>query len=190
MIWADSAIQELCDLYATGQSCSQIGAVLGVSRNAVIGKVHRLGLPLRGPSKPKKLDAAAEEARRLKHRQTQTNGQRLRRLLERGEKMERHAISLPEFMGALNIPLVDLRDFSSSESNQCRFIASEPPGPDYPTCGNETLPGESYCPHCMKITHRHAFELSESDKLKKRGHFIRIGNASKLGRTLDMGDVA
>lgn len=104
--------------------------------------------------------------------------------------MQEAVASLPEFVGCLSIPFAELRDFSSIESNQCRFIASEPPGPDYPTCGNETLPGQSYCPHCMKITHRHGFELSETDKLKKRGHFIRIGNASKLGRNLDMGDAA
>lgn len=42
--WDDARIVVLEKLWREGISASQIGARLGVSRNAVIGKAHRLGL--------------------------------------------------------------------------------------------------------------------------------------------------
>ena len=49
MNWNDERVELLRKLWAEGQSASQIAAQLGgVSRNAVIGKVHRLKLSSRG----------------------------------------------------------------------------------------------------------------------------------------------
>uniref|UniRef100_UPI0028AB0CB5 GcrA family cell cycle regulator n=1 Tax=Shinella sp. TaxID=1870904 RepID=UPI0028AB0CB5 len=46
MNWTDERVERLKKLWAEGLSASQIAAQLGgVSRNAVIGKVHRLNLP-------------------------------------------------------------------------------------------------------------------------------------------------
>ncbi len=46
MSWTDERIEQLRRLWAEGHSASQIAGTLGggVSRNAVIGKIHRLGL--------------------------------------------------------------------------------------------------------------------------------------------------
>lgn len=47
--WTDARVDRLKVLYAEGLSCSQIAAeLLHISRNGVIGKVHRLGLERRG----------------------------------------------------------------------------------------------------------------------------------------------
>ena len=60
MNWTDERVEALKKLWAEGLSASQIAAQLGgVSRNAVIGKVHRLKLSGRGraqaaPARPKK----------------------------------------------------------------------------------------------------------------------------------------
>lgn len=46
MNWTDERVEKLKKLWSEGLSASQIAAQLGgVSRNAVIGKVHRLSLP-------------------------------------------------------------------------------------------------------------------------------------------------
>lgn len=51
MNWTDERVERLKKLWAEGLSASQIAAQLGgVSRNAVIGKVHRLNLPGRAKS--------------------------------------------------------------------------------------------------------------------------------------------
>ena len=46
LTWSDDRVEQLKKLWEAGLSASQIAAELGnVTRNAVIGKVHRLGLP-------------------------------------------------------------------------------------------------------------------------------------------------
>jgi GcrA cell cycle regulator len=51
MSWTDERVSRLAKLWAEGLSASQVAADLGgVTRNAVIGKVHRLGLS--GRAKP------------------------------------------------------------------------------------------------------------------------------------------
>ena len=54
MGWTDERVEDLKKLWLEGHSASQIAKHLGgVTRNAVIGKVHRLGLSGRAaPSKP------------------------------------------------------------------------------------------------------------------------------------------
>jgi GcrA cell cycle regulator len=47
MSWTDERIQELSRLWQAGHSASEIGKLLGVSKNAVVGKAHRLKLPSR-----------------------------------------------------------------------------------------------------------------------------------------------
>ncbi len=64
MAWTEDRVETLSKLWAEGLSASQIATKLGgVTRNAVIGKVHRLGLSGRAkpsnPSKATKRRAAA-----------------------------------------------------------------------------------------------------------------------------------
>jgi len=64
MSWTDERVETLKRMWAEGQSASQIAKELGgVTRNAVIGKVHRLGLSNRngGPA-PAAAPAAKAEA--------------------------------------------------------------------------------------------------------------------------------
>ncbi|QIE54049.1 GcrA cell cycle regulator [Pikeienuella piscinae] len=53
MSWTDERVEQLKAMWTEGQSASQIAKSLGgVTRNAVIGKVHRLGLSNRAAAKP------------------------------------------------------------------------------------------------------------------------------------------
>ena len=45
--WDDLKLKELEDLWKKGHPISKIGDLLGVSRNSVAGKAHRMGLPKR-----------------------------------------------------------------------------------------------------------------------------------------------
>lgn len=45
MSWTEERISALCRLWSDGLSAAEIGRRLEVSKNAVIGKAHRLGLP-------------------------------------------------------------------------------------------------------------------------------------------------
>ena len=61
MSWTDERIEKLTKMWEGGSTASQIAEELGgVSRNAVIGKAHRLGLKARpSPVKPNEKEAAA-----------------------------------------------------------------------------------------------------------------------------------
>jgi GcrA cell cycle regulator len=48
--WTPERIAALIALWNESHSTSEIGRRLGITKNAVIGKVHRLGLPQRRPS--------------------------------------------------------------------------------------------------------------------------------------------
>ena len=54
MTWTEDRVAILREMYAAGFTASRIAERIGggVTRNAVIGKAIRLGLPRRGPSPP------------------------------------------------------------------------------------------------------------------------------------------
>ena len=64
MSWTDERVELLKKMWLEGRSASQIAKELGsVTRNAVIGKVHRLGLSSRGGAEsPEGWDAPAPAA--------------------------------------------------------------------------------------------------------------------------------
>jgi len=62
MEWSDDVIIQLRGLWAEGHSTAEIGRRLGVTKNAIVGKAHRLDLPAR-PS-PIRRDPNAAPVRR------------------------------------------------------------------------------------------------------------------------------
>ncbi len=62
--WTDERIEELKQLWGEGLSAQDIGKKLGVTKNAVIGKAHRLGLPPRPSPIRRARPATATKARR------------------------------------------------------------------------------------------------------------------------------
>ena len=69
MSWTDERVETLKRMWAEGQSASQIAKELGgVTRNAVIGKVHRLGLSNRVGGKEEEEAAPAPAAASVRRR--------------------------------------------------------------------------------------------------------------------------
>lgn len=65
MSWTPEKIKQLKKLWAKGKSTVEIGRELGISKNAVVGKVHRLELDAR-PSPIKKATAPAPKPQKTK----------------------------------------------------------------------------------------------------------------------------
>ena len=60
--WDDLKLKKLQDLWKEGHPISKIGELLGVSRNSVAGKAHRMGLPKRNsPISSTKKGKSSEE---------------------------------------------------------------------------------------------------------------------------------
>ena len=68
MDWTDEVIERLRAFWAEGHSTAEIGRRMGVSKNAVVGKAHRLGLTAR-PS-PIRRAPGGEAPRRAAIRRT------------------------------------------------------------------------------------------------------------------------
>ena len=69
MVWTPEKIKLLKKLWLKGKSTIEIGKELGMSKNAVVGKVHRLELAAR-PSPIKKNQKQGEQKQK-QHSQTQ-----------------------------------------------------------------------------------------------------------------------
>ena len=66
MEWSDKQIERLRELWDAGHSTDQIAIRLGVTKNAVVGKAHRLGVPGRpSPIRMEWSDAQIERLREL-----------------------------------------------------------------------------------------------------------------------------
>ncbi|WBO59682.1 GcrA family cell cycle regulator [Acidocella sp. MX-AZ03] len=64
MEWTDDSIARLRSLWAEGLSTAEIGRRLNISKNAVVGKAHRLNLPAR----PRRSAAPPARPRRARWR--------------------------------------------------------------------------------------------------------------------------
>ena len=124
----------LKELWAEGYSGSQIAGMLGgITRNAVIGKVHRLGLLGRGPSGKQRSQKwkADAPARKLK------------------PIIRYRELSKPLPFFSLDEAILPSRELRLLElgAGQCRFPTTTdwPKGKDHRFCGNPTKPGESWC---------------------------------------------
>ena len=60
MVWTEDKIKKLKKLWSVGKTTAEIAKNLGMSKNSIIGKVHRLNLtvrpsPIKSEAKPKKV---------------------------------------------------------------------------------------------------------------------------------------
>ena len=117
--WTEERLEQLRKLWDEGLSISQIGDALGVSRNAIAGKAHRMGLPKR----PSPISKSATEAKKP-------------------------AKAKPPAEPA-NLPLrLELRKLSWSRS-KCCWPTGDPKKTGFSFCGGPIVPGKPYClAHC------------------------------------------
>lgn len=167
--WPDERIEELKRRLGDGETMAEAAAAMGLTRNAVIGKASRLGLTSRVSAEQQRRKNERAAARRAASRMYQPP--RKESVQAPSDESE---IVLPVQIGP-GIPFADLRPFSTSTSNECRFIAAEPPGPDYISCGAPTPPGESYCNRCYWLT-----RANLTNTQAERAEHIRLGQRQYL----------
>lgn len=95
MTWDEAALETLKRLWESGMSTAKIGKEMGITKNAVIGKAHRIGLPHRAPcvKPPFKYEAKRKE-------------RRTKRLVK--IKVKRIETRRDAYKGALNIPMSEI----------------------------------------------------------------------------------
>lgn len=121
MSWTEERIVDLTRLWEAGHSASEIGESLGVSKNAVIGKAHRLKLSSR-PSPIRR--TASVKPKRM-----------------RPPKPVHHIRPTPVYR-APAMPVGNQR---------CLWPHGDPGDEDFHFCGAAAVIGKPYCPdHCAR----------------------------------------
>lgn len=147
--WTDDRVTKLKALHAEGLSASAIAKALGwISRSAVIGKLHRLGIAPTSQTMQRRL-ARAHDARR-----DRDNRLRQARKLAREERahakkmaMERAGIieaPLP-VVEELFIPLEDRKTVQTADDRCCHWPIGDPKHEGFHLCGKQKVKGSSYC---------------------------------------------
>jgi GcrA cell cycle regulator len=138
--WTPDRIEELKYLFDAGRTCSQIAREIGVTRNAVIGKLSRLGLSRpRGnngiPRAPRPRDGALQRQVRI-----------LRVL-----RAQMEAVAPEEPSGdQQRCSLFDL------SPQTCRWPIGRPGAVDFGFCGNAPVEGLPYCAGHSRLAYRSA----------------------------------
>lgn len=142
--WSVDVIETLRAGWSDGDSCSQIAVTIwdvhriSVSRNAVIGKIHRLGL-----SRP----TFATKAKRQKPERSANYGPVVQKINANraapAVKAEPFVCQEAVEIVPLHLSLIDL------ETGQCKWPFGNGP---FTFCGNQTHAGASYCPGHHKIS--------------------------------------
>lgn len=123
MSWTDDRVKLLKQLWGEGKTAAEIAKELGgVTRNAVIGKAHRLKLNSR--VSPIQQNVKKTKAERKENTFKPTPVRKI------------------EFKG-IGIKLKDL------ETDMCRWPSGDPKDKDFVFCGCKKVEGLPYCPeHC------------------------------------------
>ena len=134
MSWTEEKVNKLKDLWGKGQTASQIAEIIGgLSRNAVIGKAHRLNLSakIKTRSSTYKVDVSKY------NNQTQRKNRKSK---------FRSLLLTKDFEPAKNLHLEELTE------ETCKYMEGHPDEIGSSFCGRKNVEKFSYCPlHLMMV---------------------------------------
>jgi GcrA cell cycle regulator len=139
MDWTAEAIERLRAHWAEGHSTAEIGRRMGISKNAVVGKAHRLNLPAR-PS-PIRRGSLGAEPRQPVARPVRPAGMAPRTTLPSSPVV----VAAVAPVAAPPPPVV--RHFPRlSAAKSCCWPIGEPGQPGFRFCTSDAIGGKPYCP--------------------------------------------
>jgi GcrA cell cycle regulator len=154
--WTDERVELLKKLWSDGLSASQIAAEIGsVTRNAVIGKVHRLGLSGRGKAK------AAPPQRSRKATRTPSAPSPISQSAPRSSVILAPAPEVPaaepdvqEVEQDVAIPMSERVTIMDLRESMCRWPMGDPTKPEFRFCGARAVAGLPYCAHHARVAYQ------------------------------------
>ncbi len=148
MAWTDDRVEMLTKLWAEGLSASQIATRMGgVTRNAVIGKVHRLGLSGRG--RPTR----ATRTKTVKQKPSMPHAPRtpmpvvgntaLKTTPEAAPEPEAKVEPAP--LREVEIPAGERRTILTLNEHTCKWPIGDPGDRNFHFCGRKSETAMPYC---------------------------------------------
>jgi len=151
MPWDDNNVSKLRELWDQGLPTAQIGKLLGFTKNAVVGKAHRIGLerrpsPIRRTAvKPDRKKARSPIIPKLNFEITK-------------EKTKEIPIVEQSFQ------LIIKNHFTKNVKRGCEWPEGHPDETDFKFCGKERFEGKPYCiNHCAV-----AYVIPEKEESEKQ----------------------
>lgn len=185
MSWTPERVELLKKYWAEGLSASRIAyRIGGTTRNAVIGRVRRMGLPFRDTSQryrpasgrgstPKVVKVNAAEGARVRR-------QRLNELkwgsgVQSLFAKEAEPLPPPSETDIARVSFADL------EPHHCRFIPGDPKASGKLYCGCDAVPGLPYCEaHAARC-----FDVAKFDRQRVRPFAGMRENSHDTTRAVD-----
>jgi GcrA cell cycle regulator len=163
--WTDERVEALARLWSDGLSASQIAAQLGgVTRNAVIGKVHRLGLSGRNKA------AALPQAQKARKPARPTGP-------APAPAMPAASFGAPQPVATLEppaaeqelsddvvIPFSERVTIMELRESMCRWPLGDPTTPEFRFCGQRSPAGVPYCSHHARVAYQPAADRKRGDR--------------------------
>tara|TARA_Y100001970_G_scaffold279301_1_gene386373 strand:+ start:82 stop:555 length:474 start_codon:yes stop_codon:yes gene_type:complete len=157
MPWDDNNVARLKDLWDQGLPTAQIGKLLGFTKNAVVGKAHRIGLERR----PSPIRRTAVKPDRKKARSPiipKLN-------FEQNKDEEKET---PKKQQSFQPAVKNL--FVSNKKRGCEWPDGHPDESDFKFCGKDRFEDKPYClDHCAK-----AYVIPEKEENEKQQPIQRI----------------
>ncbi|MFV0627425.1 MAG: GcrA family cell cycle regulator [Alphaproteobacteria bacterium] len=180
MPWTDEVVEELKRLWLSGLTTSEIAKKLGVSKNSIVGKVHRLGLSGR-PSPIKKKEEVAKKETKVAtpvatKAPTKENEKTTETVVEKTaekpiekttakEKIKENKttaieVEKEEFIAPIESSthpkskdgLIRLVDL---DSHTCRWPIGDPKDEKFHFCGKKVRIGQTYCEEHSETAYVH-----------------------------------
>lgn len=149
MAWTPELIKELKKYWKKGLTTGEIGRLIGMSKNAVVGKAHRLGLE--GRPSPIKHERIRISKKTVLKKTSAASVKKVEEVEDDIEVVEEDVKAIMAKKKAAEkkkkisgVSLVDLKP------NGCRWPEGDPQDDDFCFCGKEAVTGKPYCAeHCQ-----------------------------------------
>ena len=147
MEWNEERTAALTKMWLDGMSASQVARQLGgVSRNAVIGKVHRLGLDSRQtPSRPRSLGGRPAGSSRSATALVQAH---------RSATAPTVVTIRPATVAPVSVDMKPTASLLNLGGHACRWPIGDPSTSDFGFCGRERSGAGSYCSDHAQVSLR------------------------------------
>ncbi len=137
--WDDERVKQLCELHAANITFSEIGDIIGMSRNACIGKAQRLGLPSRATELTVEERYARSQAKLAALRARRERANEVAKKKRTGQR------AFVAYKPRVDNDLADKAlhlEFDDLGAGHCRFPYGDGP---FTFCGHQKLANTSYC---------------------------------------------
>ncbi len=176
MSWTDERVELLRKLWSDGLSASQVAAELGpgITRNAVIGKIHRLGLAERAKTAnaPRQRAAKTAAPRQIAAASGATapraGGHAVHGNVALAFAPQAVVVARATPEQEVVVPITERVTLMELRESMCRWPMGDPTSPEFRFCGGKSpIGGGPYCAHHARVAYQPAQERRRArDQLK------------------------